>query len=596
MDSTLSKAERVAQKKARKLARRALRKQEAEAKANGLSVGNIGVNVEASKSVINKPLPKIPENLKPDAVTICLCYQYKEPAWSKRQHKNAINQITQLANKYEITGRGRCAREGLNCTLTASAVNMRKFCYALREWDPLFHETDFKLSDGEIPSAMFRTFSLRKVEELVGYGLGGTLAPSIKKHAGKHLEAVEYHKQMEQKDTVIIDVRNKYESDIGHFQPPKGGAELLLPPVRNSNEFPKWFNDPKVKEKLHNKTVMMYCTGGIRCERATALLNQMTEAEDEGGFKTKDVVMARGGIERYIKTFPTGGYWKGKNYLFDKRMEQVPALKQMNKTNEELENVSCCVCNNPYSSYRGQFKCGKCYVPVIVCPKCQIKAKQKPEKCVCPLCVQGYEVPDVKPDLIGQKRKLGLIDTNGKDLVSGTSVDGAIIVNKKSKFDDVKPTCYLLLNRLPLIVTANAIRQTLFLSLLCSPLLEDSAIMNDVNAPSQIIKRIKWISEKDSNAFNGSAIVHISSLKYAKEIVKFHNEQHGLIVFASDSEASQVIRKAKGVIKFQGKTHVNYLEICKKIKKKNLGRRMNVNFSSSAILPEEKELEYPPVM
>ena len=67
-------------------------------------------------------------------------------------------------------------------------------------------------------------------------------------------------------------------------------------------------------------------------------------------------------------------------------------------------------------------------------------------------------------------------------------------------------------------------------------------------------------------------------------------------LFASDSEASQVIRKAKGVIKFQGKTHVNYLEICKKIKKKNLGRRMNVNFSSSDILPEEKELEYPPVM
>ena len=67
---------------------------------------------------------------------------------------------------------------------------------------------------------------MRKVEELVGYGLGGVKAPSIKKHAGKHLEAIDYHKQMEQKDTVIIDVRNKYESDIGHFQPPKNGAEL----------------------------------------------------------------------------------------------------------------------------------------------------------------------------------------------------------------------------------------------------------------------------------------------------------------------------------------------------------------------------------
>ena len=247
---TTTKAERLAAKKARKLARRALRKQEEEAKAKGLSTDTIGVNIEASKSVINKPLPEIPNNLKPNAVTICLCYQYKEPAWSKKQHKNAITQISKFANQYNITGRGRCAREGLNCTLTASAENMRKFCYALREWDPLFNETDFKLSDGEVSSAMFRTFTLRKVEELVGYGLGGVKAPSIKKHAGKHLEAIDYHKQMEQKDTVIIDVRNKYESDIGHFQPPKNGAELLLPPVRNSNEFPKWFNDPQVKKKI----------------------------------------------------------------------------------------------------------------------------------------------------------------------------------------------------------------------------------------------------------------------------------------------------------------------------------------------------------
>ena len=125
---TTTKAERLAAKKARKLARRALRKQEEEAKAKGLSTDTIGVNIEASKSVINKPLPEIPNNLKPNAVTICLCYQYKEPAWSKKQHKIAITQISKLAANHNITGRGRCAREGLNCTLTASAENMRKFC------------------------------------------------------------------------------------------------------------------------------------------------------------------------------------------------------------------------------------------------------------------------------------------------------------------------------------------------------------------------------------------------------------------------------------------------------------------------------------
>jgi rhodanese-related sulfurtransferase len=137
-----------------------------------------------------------------------------------------------------------------------------------------------------------------QVEELVGYGLGGLKAPSLARHSGKHVEADEYHKMMQQKNTVIIDVRNAYESDIGHFQPPPGGAELLDPKMRVSTDFPKWLNAPETKSKLQGKTVMMYCTGGIRCERATALLNQMTEAEAEGGFKTKEVVMARGGIER----------------------------------------------------------------------------------------------------------------------------------------------------------------------------------------------------------------------------------------------------------------------------------------------------------
>ena len=56
----------------------------------------------------------------------------------------------------------------------------------------------------------------------------------------------------------------------------------------------------------------MYCTGGIRCERATALLDQLerSSAAEGGDFKTEGVVMVRGGIERYVKTFPEGGYWK----------------------------------------------------------------------------------------------------------------------------------------------------------------------------------------------------------------------------------------------------------------------------------------------
>ena len=200
--TSLSKEERVAAKKARKLARRADRKVDVAASASvaselGLAPGQ--VDISASRSVAGGALPPIPPNLPGDAVTICLMYQYKEPAWTKKQHKAALNTINELASAHRITGRGRCAPEGLNCTLTASAGDLRAFCLALRAWDPLFLNTDFKLEDGVEASAAFRTFTLRKVEELVGYGLDGVKAPSVNRHGGTHLEAVDYHKQMQQK-------------------------------------------------------------------------------------------------------------------------------------------------------------------------------------------------------------------------------------------------------------------------------------------------------------------------------------------------------------------------------------------------------------
>jgi rhodanese-related sulfurtransferase len=116
----------------------------------------------------------------------------------------------------------------------------------------------------------------------------------------------------------------RYETNIGRIEPPKGGAEFLDPMMRNSREFPKWLNAPETKEKLKGKKVMMYCTGGIRCERATALLSQMERATDE--LETQGIYHVRGGIDRYLKTFPEGGYWKGRNYLFDLRGGAVYTL------------------------------------------------------------------------------------------------------------------------------------------------------------------------------------------------------------------------------------------------------------------------------
>ena len=132
-----------------------------------------------ARSVSHKSLPPCPpQHLHGDNNTTCqgsilLFYQYIEPQWSKKQHKSALKKVIEIGQRYNITGRGRVAAEGLNCTLTSSnPTDIRSFCYALRDWDDVFHDTDFKITDGIGRDKLFKSLSIRKTEELVAYGLG----------------------------------------------------------------------------------------------------------------------------------------------------------------------------------------------------------------------------------------------------------------------------------------------------------------------------------------------------------------------------------------------------------------------------------------
>lgn len=216
------------------------------------------VRQDNAVSVAHRALPPIPPHINiEETATLVLFYQYVEPSWSPSEHKKSLSKIISIANIHHVTGRGRCAPEGLNCTLTGTPAGVRAFCEALRSWNPLFNETDFKLTDGLELSQKFKALTLRKVDELVGYGLAGERAPALNESKALHLEADQYHEAMKDKNTVIIDVRNYYESSIGHFNPPENGAELIDPKIRNSHEFPRWLNMPETQQKLQGKKVRL---------------------------------------------------------------------------------------------------------------------------------------------------------------------------------------------------------------------------------------------------------------------------------------------------------------------------------------------------
>ena len=166
-----------------------------------------------STSVAGRPLPPLPSDYgvsHPDTMgSILLFYQYKEPMWTESEFQKVLKKFLAIGHRHRITGRGRIAMEGVNCTLTGTSPDIRAFCQALRdELDPeLFGNTDFKITDNVPKAQLFKSLSMRKTDELVAYGLEKDKAPSIKEFGGTHLNAVDYHKALQDPNTVVIDVR-----------------------------------------------------------------------------------------------------------------------------------------------------------------------------------------------------------------------------------------------------------------------------------------------------------------------------------------------------------------------------------------------------
>ncbi|KAL7542282.1 hypothetical protein ACHAXR_013209 [Thalassiosira sp. AJA248-18] len=337
-----------------------------------------------------------------------------------------------------------------------AAQTLRHFTQDLRQFDPVaFANTDFKYIDGLSADRHFKELKILPVKELVFYDIreGDCAKKSDNKGGGKeikggiHLDAKEYHEMLKRNDAVVIDVRNHYEAAIGRFDGQMenngkegqqaeneaassvsessskgdaddakkraegngeeagggeaiagaGGAKYIDPKMRKSTDFTSWLAEPETKKKLEGKTVMMFCTGGIRCERASAYLNSQM------GSEVKGVYQLHGGVERYLQAFPEGGFWRGKNFVFDKREaigagnangdggvvrsvpsnsnnKDGPSKKKAADSGKLPWGTECAKCHKSWDRYIGKQKCHTCGVPVLVCDTCQSSAKPKKKK------------------------------------------------------------------------------------------------------------------------------------------------------------------------------------------------------------------------
>lgn len=245
-----------------------------------------------------------------------------------------------LCARLRLKGRIILAQEGINGTLAGTEEAITQYMQAMQE-HPLFGNIDFKSSDGSIHD--FPRLRVVVKSEIVRLGIDPEKLSS--RDGGKHLTPAQAHELMSAKpqDLVLLDGRNNYESRIGTF------AGAITPDINNFRDLPEYID--KNLEQFQNKTVLMFCTGGIRCERASAYLKSKQTATE--------VLQISGGIHRYIEQFPDG-HFKGKHYVFDGRIA-LPV------SNDILGN--CDTCNTPYDQYSNCIN-AFCNKQILSCPVC----------------------------------------------------------------------------------------------------------------------------------------------------------------------------------------------------------------------------------
>ena len=346
-----------------------------------------------------------------------------------------------LCRALELRGRVRIAPEGINGTLGGSKKSIDLYCGVMRRHQ-LFAPLDLKLSPGS--AADFPNLWIKVCTEIIALGIDP--AEVSYKDAGPHLEPKEWHEillrstahnsknkneeeegqeqeqeqEQEQRHRqqkgcdsppppptpptpptppprsssssappLLVDCRNEYESKVGRFV----GSTAL--PTRHFKETPEALDELVRAEGLRNdpqRPVLMYCTGGIRCERASAYLRRK--------HGLRNVKQLHGGIHRYMEAYPNPAesQFEGHNFVFDRRLVAPPQQRQQQQVEEKRQEVEegkkqgaeqksnrpgsrpvqprcvgrCDTCGSkPWDSYDLLYVCMGCRVLLLVCDECR---------------------------------------------------------------------------------------------------------------------------------------------------------------------------------------------------------------------------------
>ena len=265
-------------------------------------------------------------------------------------------------SKIDVLGRIYVSKEGINAQLSVPKENFQKFKKSIIELPPL---SEVRLNVAlEHYNKSFLKLTIKIRDKIVSDGLQANSFDVTK--IGKHLDATEFNLMLKDENTICIDMRNHYESEIGFF---KGAVKPNVDTFRES----LLTIDKELKKHGISKNYLMYCTGGIRCEKASAYLKHKG---------IKNVFQLEGGIIEYSRQVKENGLennFLGKNFVFDNRMgERI--------SNEIVSN--CHQCGKPCDSH---INCANdsCHLLFIQCDEC----RKKMNSCCSKECMKVVELP-----------------------------------------------------------------------------------------------------------------------------------------------------------------------------------------------------------
>ena len=280
--------------------------------------------------------------------TISGFYKFKKINFLKKYKTYLENEISNTS----IRGSIIISSEGINGSLAGNSKDIFKILKLLKKE---FKFTEFDSSN--ISTSRFQPFHKAKVKvkkEVVPLGLK---INSVSKRRNRYLSGKSWNKLIIKKETLLIDVRKPFEYSVGTFK------NAMNPNIQNFRDFPKFLN--KIEK---TKPVAMFCTGGIRCEKASILLKKK-------GFK--NVFQLKGGILNYLnKTKKKDSLWKGECFVFDNRVSLKHKLKQGTFS-------ICGGCRKPISTkdkkskkYEEGVSCERCYDTLSSLQKSRFRMRQ----------------------------------------------------------------------------------------------------------------------------------------------------------------------------------------------------------------------------